>query len=958
MKIEKSKPTVLGGQFRLPLWQRAGLFSLAYFLCAWLGIFLSARNSTNVSFWLPAGLFVSVLLLSPTRDWLWLALAALPANVAFDLLHDSRPNLMLILIFYCSNVLRSGLGAWLVRSFIAEKPSLATLREFWGLIGFAGILSAMLGASIGAATLMGFGMSHSFFHTWFVWWTGSVMAVLVFSPLLLTWLGSAGDTKPFPLAKKLEAAGVFGGLSFFTWYFLVVGGGGNSPKVPLLIFVLWAGLRFGVRGAALTVFWLAVLMAFLTTHYLKSVSPADIASDNYIVTLQIYLAVAAFVGLIPAIILAEREQGMAKLFESEEKFSTAFHSSPDAMSVSDLATGQFVEVNDSFTRLYGFTREQIIGRSSIVLGIWRSQADRAEMVHRLTADGFIRNHAGVSRKRSGELFPNLFSAELVVIKGRACLISVIHDMTEQKQAETALRASEESLRATIENTPHVAVQWFDRQGRVTFWNRASENMYGWKSAEALGKTLDQLVFTTKQAADFQQAIAGLEQDKQPVGPVEFSFRRRDGKTGIILSTLFCIHIPSGELRFVCMDVDLTRRKQAEALTRTQMDVMEMIASGRPLPETLDALLRMVEAQSPEMVCSILLLDPDGIHVRHGAAPSLPAEYLQVIDGSAIGPVAGSCGTAAYRREPVFVADIASDPLWAEYKKFALPHGLRACWSTPILDGQRNVLGTFAIYYRQPGLPDEQHQQLINMAAHTAAVCITKHRTEAQREQAVASEQKARAEYTMQLIAAQEAERTRIAGELHDSLGQNMLLIKNRAQLAIMDEKLSPELLEHLKGINDLASQSIAEARQISYDLHPYQLDHLGLTRAIEVLVTNAAHASGIAFDHRFEMVDDLFPGPAATNFYRIVQESLNNILKQSRAKKVRIRLDRDVREVQLTIQDDGVGFDSKAAGHGGKGMGLKNIAARVRILGGELKIDSQPKHGSHLEVTIPFTPPE
>src|SRR5439155_15513019 len=118
-----------------------------------------------------------------------------------------------------------------------------------------------------------------------------------------------------------------------------------------------------------------------------------------------------------------------------------------------------------------------------------------------------------------------------------------------------------------------------------------------------------------------------------------------------------------------------------------------------------------------------------IHIRHGAAPSLPADYLKAINGSAIGPRAGSCGTAAFRREAVFVADIASNPLWADYKHLALPHGLRACWSTPIFDAQRNVLGTFAMYFRQPGLPNERHLRLIDMVTQTAAVCIAKHRSD-------------------------------------------------------------------------------------------------------------------------------------------------------------------------------------------------------------------------------------
>ena len=159
-------------------------------------------------------------------------------------------------------------------------------------------------------------------------------------------------------------------------------------------------------------------------------------------------------------------------------------------------------------------------------------------------------------------------------------------------------------------------------------------------------------------------------------------------------------------------------------------MLEMVATGRPLAETLDALVRFIERQSPDMRCSILLLDADGQHLRHGAATSLPAEYCRVIDGSAIGPSAGSCGTAAFRHEAVIVEDIATDPLWADYRAYALPHGLRACWSTPIFDTTRNVLGTFAIYYDRPARPTTAHQHLIDIATQVAAIAISRQRDEA------------------------------------------------------------------------------------------------------------------------------------------------------------------------------------------------------------------------------------
>lgn len=174
--------------------------------------------------------------------------------------------------------------------------------------------------------------------------------------------------------------------------------------------------------------------------------------------------------------------------------------------------------------------------------------------------------------------------------------------------------------------------------------------------------------------------------------------------------------------------EVAERKRAEDLLEVQKQVLELIAEGATLSETLNLLVERIEALAPGMLGSILLLDEDGIHFRHGAAPSLPAEYTDAIDGLSIGPSVGSCGTAAYRKEAVIVADIGIDPLWADYKAVALPHGLRACWSTPILDAtQKRVLGTFAMYFRTPGLPQAEHQQIIGSVTHIAAVAINRHR---------------------------------------------------------------------------------------------------------------------------------------------------------------------------------------------------------------------------------------
>src|SRR6185295_9469410 len=175
------------------------------------------------------------------------------------------------------------------------------------------------------------------------------------------------------------------------------------------------------------------------------------------------------------------------------------------------------------------------------------------------------------------------------------------------------------------------------------------------------------------------------------------------------------------------------RKRAEALLSEEKRLLEMIAKGNALSRILDALCRLVEELCEDSLASILLLDPDGNRLWHGAAPSLPKIYVDAVNGGFIGPAAGSCGTAAYRKEPVIVSDIATDPLWANYRDLALPHGLRACWSTPVLASDGRVLGTFAIYSREPRSPTPQQLDIIKQITDLASIAIERKRAEEERQ---------------------------------------------------------------------------------------------------------------------------------------------------------------------------------------------------------------------------------
>ena len=181
--------------------------------------------------------------------------------------------------------------------------------------------------------------------------------------------------------------------------------------------------------------------------------------------------------------------------------------------------------------------------------------------------------------------------------------------------------------------------------------------------------------------------------------------------------------------YVAYEQDRHRRERERVVSclAGQSEVMEMIARGAGLSEVLDALTTLIERQATGLLCSVLILEGD--RLRHGSAPSLPESYSRAVDGIIIGPNVGSCGSAAYRHEPVVVTDIASDPLWKDFRDLALGHGLRACWSTPIMTTDGRCLGTFAVYYREPRGPEADDLQLVEFATHIAGVAIERRRAE-------------------------------------------------------------------------------------------------------------------------------------------------------------------------------------------------------------------------------------
>jgi signal transduction histidine kinase len=214
-------------------------------------------------------------------------------------------------------------------------------------------------------------------------------------------------------------------------------------------------------------------------------------------------------------------------------------------------------------------------------------------------------------------------------------------------------------------------------------------------------------------------------------------------------------------------------------------------------------------------------------------------------------------------------------------------------------------------------------------------------------------------FSSRLIASQEEERKRIAAELHDSLGQRLVIVKNLALFFLRAQGEEPVKSGKLRSIEEISAEAalaIDETREISYNLRPFQLDRLGLTKAIEGIVGTASTACSIRFSQELDNIDEVFPEDLRINFYRIVQESVNNVMKHAEATEVSIRVERTTDHVLLTIRDDGKGFTPGTARSDSDrgGFGVTGMAERARSLGGRMTVQATPGHGTTVLVRVPI----
>ncbi|MBI5921629.1 MAG: diguanylate cyclase [Betaproteobacteria bacterium] len=396
------------------------------------------------------------------------------------------------------------------------------------------------------------------------------------------------------------------------------------------------------------------------------------------------------------------------------------------------ANGLLESVNPAFTAITGYSPGEVIGQNPRMLTSNRhDDAFFLQMYSMLDCIG-VWNGEIWNRRKNDEIYPA--QLKITVVRGEAGevtnYVGILSDRSEQRRYQEDLQTARSQLdeqvdlnRLMLETLPITAFIK-DANGRYVVVNDRTAEFFGFPREKLIGcSDLDIFPFETAEClrADDRQVLqSGSLMSK------EIRMQHRGAEHFLLVNkravTIRDAHFVIGA------SVDITARKRIEQRLEDERIILHMIARGDALSEILDTLCVRIERYLHGGLASVLLLDDTGLRLRHCAAPGLAPAYSEAIDGLEIGPSAGSCGAAAYTRQRVIVEDVIVDSRWECFREVAMRHGLRACWSTPILTANDKTLGTFAIYYRTPRRPNAYELELIDSVISLAAIAIERARS--------------------------------------------------------------------------------------------------------------------------------------------------------------------------------------------------------------------------------------
>jgi two-component system NarL family sensor kinase len=587
-----------------------------------------------------------------------------------------------------------------------------------------------------------------------------------------------------------------------------------------------------------------------------------------------------------------------RLKASDDRFVIAFYASPIAMAITTVAEGRYVDVNEAFERQMGYSRGEIIGRTSRELAVWPTAADRETVVATLLNQNTVRDQNAQFRTKSGCLITTLYSAGLITLDGDQCILAAIADITALKIAENALRESEAKFRLLAETTQS-GIFICRQNGAFCYFNPTLEQFSGYSTDELRGMKVWDLVHPDSLNSVRARVLARWRGES--VSPrYEFKAVTKSGETRWMDLAATVIEF-QGQPAIVGTTFDTTDGKRLEQEARERTALLQTLVANSPYGIMVGGKDHRIRFSNPAFQRifqysedEIVGRDPDDLI---GLAENTDATDFsaRVLNGEVVH------ATALRRRKDGSKVDI-------EFH------------AVPLISNDE-FIGCFGIY-----------QDITERIRSEARLRALRDR----------------------LTRVQDEERAHIARELHDDIGQRLALLSIQlAELQKEARAVAPVLDGQLETSRRLTEEICADAHRISHRLHPAQLALLGLTKALSGLCEAFARRTDVEIDFVHDEMPKL-PADVNVCLYRIAQEAIQNAAKHSRCPRIRVELKAMPDAVRLCVSDAGRGFDHGAAEHS-SGLGLVSMAERARSVGGTLFVRSAIDQGTQIEVVVPLT---
>ena len=699
---------------------------------------------------------------------------------------------------------------------------------------------------------------------------------------------------------------------------------------------------------------------------------------------------------MPSLVPTTPNPDLKTVREQEERLRTLLEKIQAAVVVHGPDTA-IVSCNALALTLLGLSLDQLIGKTAIDPG-WRFLRDDGSVmpveeypVNLVVARRApVRNLiAGVHRPGAPDVWVMVNADPVFGPDGRiAETIVTFVDVTQRKLAESQLRRSEQAY-ASLVNTIDGIVWEVDASNfRFTFVSRQAERVLGFPIERWLAPN-----FWAEHIHpdDRDWAIDLHDAAARELGAREFFYRMfaADGRVVWLHDRVSVIVEDGRPTKLRGIMVDITARKRLEMGERMRAVALEMLVRGEPLGDILAFLIHGIEDQLPHLRGAVELLDPARRQLLLGAAPSLPAFYNDALHGREIGPAAGCSGAAAFSGERVVVDDIRVHPCWAAHRALAERAGLASCWSQPVFDRQKQVVGTLTVYGREPRAPDAQDLELIDSIARLTGVIIEYAHTQNEILRLNAElEQRVRERTADLMVARDAAEAANLAkGEFLANMSHEirtpMSAILGLSHLA-MQSGLTPRQQNYVQKVHASAESLLGIINDILdfSKIEAGKLDIESIDFNLADVMDNLANVVGLKAEEKdLELVFDEPPElPVAlvgdpSRLRQVLLNLCNNAVKFTERGDVVLAievLERDATQVRLrfAVRDTGVGMSpeqserlfqafsqadaSTSRRYGGTGLGLAISRQLVRLMGGEIGVSSELGRGSEFHFSLRF----